>query len=376
MAATQPYARERAVAEAAALRAALLTKRVLSTVSSVTKHDASPVTVADFAAQALLIAALHAAFPSDAFVGEEDSAELRRDGQLLSKVFDLVGSSSSSAPTSTASTASATTNGNNDGSGSAAAPAIKDVQHMLKLIDMGGSGKGGPKGRFWVMDPVDGTATFLKGQQYAVSLSLVEDGREVVGVLCCPNLLLTPAGRVAEASVDAAGAGVMMTAVRGQGATIRRLAMPPAPAPLAAAAEPQRLADLVGPKNLKDVHFVDSLSSKTSRHDVVAGLAKDIGAAYPGTDVWSSHVRYAAMILGGGDVHVRVPVSATAKTYIWDHAGAQLIFTELGGKITDLDGKDIDFGAGRTLSNNRGMLIARGDTHGNILELLRKMTWT
>lgn len=367
MAATQPYARERAVAEAAALRAALLTKRVLSTVSSVTKHDASPVTVADFAAQALLIAALHAAFPADAFVGEEDSAELRRDGQLLSKVFDLVSSSSSSAPTSTAS------NGNgNDDSGSAA-PAIKDVQEMLRLIDMGGSGKGGPRGRFWVMDPVDGTATFLKGQQYAVSLSLVEDGREVVGVLCCPNLLLTPAGRVAEASVDAAGLGVMMTAVRGQGATIRRLAMPPAPL---AASEPQRLADLVGPKNLKDVHFVDSLSSKTSRHDVVAGLARDIGAAYPGTDVWSSHVRYAAMILGGGDVHVRVPVGTTAKTYIWDHAGAQLIFTELGGRITDLDGKDIDFGAGRTLSNNRGMLIARGDTHGNILELLKKMTWT
>lgn len=46
---------------------------------------------------------------------------------------------------------------------------------------------GGPKGRHWVLDPVDGTLGFVRGDQYAVALALVEDGKVVLGVLGCPN---------------------------------------------------------------------------------------------------------------------------------------------------------------------------------------------
>ncbi len=38
------------------------------------KDDLSPVTVADFAIQALLTATIHAAYPEDKFVGGEESA--------------------------------------------------------------------------------------------------------------------------------------------------------------------------------------------------------------------------------------------------------------------------------------------------------------
>src|SRR5277367_3223340 len=89
-----PFSRERLLAELAVQRASILTKKVLSAVNKglLSKTDSTPVTIADFAAQALLISAIHHAFPSDQFVGEEDSDALRKDEQLLQSVWELVSS--------------------------------------------------------------------------------------------------------------------------------------------------------------------------------------------------------------------------------------------------------------------------------------------
>ena len=46
---------------------------------------------------------------------------------------------------------------------------------------------GGPSGRFWALSPINGTMGFVRGDQYAVALSLIEDGIGVLGVLGCPN---------------------------------------------------------------------------------------------------------------------------------------------------------------------------------------------
>lgn len=46
---------------------------------------------------------------------------------------------------------------------------------------------GGPSGRHWVLDPVDGTLGFIRGDQYAVALALIDEGKVVIGVLGCPN---------------------------------------------------------------------------------------------------------------------------------------------------------------------------------------------
>ncbi|KAG9249896.1 uncharacterized protein F5Z01DRAFT_437755 [Emericellopsis atlantica] len=343
---TVPYAEERAFAEATALRAAILTKRVQAKVQSMTKDDFSPVTTADFAAQALLIASLRQRFPGDGFVGEEDAADLRSHDALRRTVFEHVRSMADGATTKLATP--------------------QTEEEMLALIDLGGRGQGGKHGRFWVMDPVDGTRTFLEQHQYAVSLSLIEDGREVVGVLCCPNLRLQD-GRVVERSVDRDGLGVMLTAVRGQGATVRYLSASPesTPYPLP---EAQPLARLTTPARLSDLHIVDARASTAVRHDVVEQLAQQLGARYPGTEVWSSHMRYASLILGGADCQIRVPrPDKVSNVCIWDHAGAQLIFTEMGGRITDLDGRAMDFGAGRKMDANRGMIVAREGVHAQLL---------
>src|SRR6185369_9410687 len=72
-----------------------------------------------------------------------------------------------------------------------------------------------PERRYWILDPVDGTKGFLRKEQYAIALALVDRGEILVGVLACPNLPLaldkaTPAGAPAR--------GQIYAAVRGQGA--------------------------------------------------------------------------------------------------------------------------------------------------------------
>ncbi|POR39647.1 3'(2'),5'-bisphosphate nucleotidase, partial [Tolypocladium paradoxum] len=230
---SRPWERERHIAEAAVHLAAKLTKRVLSAVTQVSKQDASPVTVADFAAQALITSVLRAAFPHDgAFVGEEDAEVLRRDTGLRERVYELFAAAQA-----------------DEGGEGAQRQGASSVEEMLDLIDLGGRGTGGSRGRFWVMDPVDGTAAFLRGEQYAVSLALVEDGREVVGVVAYPNLKLDDAGRIRESSVDARGLGIMLSATKGQGASIISLPSPSSPL------VPRPLAQLDAPARLADAHI-------------------------------------------------------------------------------------------------------------------------
>ncbi len=54
------------------------------------KSDASPVTVADFAVQAIVCARLLEAFPDDAIIAEEAADELRKNPELCERVLEAV----------------------------------------------------------------------------------------------------------------------------------------------------------------------------------------------------------------------------------------------------------------------------------------------
>lgn len=342
---TTPYAHERQIAELAVLRASILTKKVLSTIGSISKQDSTPVTVADFAAQVLIISAIRNVFPDDAYVGEEDSSSLQSDPELKAKVWQMVSGAEAEI-------------------GGVALAKPVSAQEMCEMLDLGGRGRGGGLGRFWTIDPIDGTAAFLRGEQYCVALALVEDGKEVLGVLGCPNLSLRT-GRVDESIVDKDGLGHQLSAIIGQGSTIKTMT----PSGLE---QPRPLAALSRPSSPKDMHIVNYAKSTSSRHEIIHQLATHFGARYPNSEIFSSHMRYVALIVGGADVQLRVPKS-NSRMYLWDHAGAQLIYREVGGKVTDLDGKDMDFGAGRELTGNRGLVAAQEGIHGLVLETLTKI---
>lgn len=63
----------------------------------------------------------------------------------------------------------------------------------------------------WTIDPIDGTKGFLRGEQYAVCLSLIVDAQVQVGVIGCPNLPADPAN-------PELGQGCIFVAVKGHGA--------------------------------------------------------------------------------------------------------------------------------------------------------------
>ncbi len=183
------FRRELEVALQAVRVASRACRSVQSSISpeTIAKQDKSPVTVADFASQAIVCKIIGDAFPQDAIVGEEDSAELRTEGHTsqLQRVHAEVSQV-----------------------GLEGSP-----DDICRWIDRGNSPGG--VSRFWTLDPIDGTKGFLRGEQYAVSLALIVDGQIEVSVLGCPNL---PAADAWDKEV-----GALFSAVRGHGAQLRKL---------------------------------------------------------------------------------------------------------------------------------------------------------
>ena len=82
-----------------------------------------------------------------------------------------------------------------------------------------------------------------------------------------------------------------------------------------------------------------------------------------------SQVKYALLAAGAAELMLRVLPAGNPsyKEKIWDVAAGALIVQEAGGKVTDLDGQELDFGAGRTLRHNRGILASNGHLHAAAL---------
>jgi len=352
------YERELLVAQLAVQRAAILTRRVFheKAKGTVDKSDKSPVTVGDFGAQALIIAALRHNFPADAIVAEEEAAQLREDPALRDTIWELVRD-----------TRLADDAAERDVLGGA----VPSVDAMLELIDRGDS-KGGNSGRIWTIDPIDGTKGFLRGGQYAVCLGLMVDGDVKVGVLGCPNLpvddaarLTTDIGGANQTDDAAAGRGVLFSAVQAHGATSRPLAT-------GALAEPAKPISMRPIRDLAAATFCESVEAGHSAHDDQALISQRLGITQPSVRM-DSQAKYGSIARGAGDIYLRLPVKATYQEKIWDHAAGDLIVREAGGQVTDIHGKRLDFGVGRTLANNKGVVAAPAAVHATVLDAVQEV---
>ena len=188
-----PYSDELSLALRVVHAASLLTKSVLRSLNNSaaeTKADNTPVTSSDFAAQALMISALHAVYPEDSFVGEESAEALRVDDALAERVWELVRRAGEVEAAQRSDPQHVQAHGNDQ-------PALltfpSSKEEMLNAIDRG-SAEQTREGRVWIMDPIDGTASFMTNKQYAVCLCLLVDGMQQVAVVGCPNLKFDPNG--------------------------------------------------------------------------------------------------------------------------------------------------------------------------------------
>lgn len=345
------YENELHIAQLAVQRATVLTQRVFreKVKGTLSKEDKSPVTIGDFASQALIIHAIRKNFPTDEIVGEEEASTLRENQALTSQIWELVRQARLEDP----------------GAEEELGGPVENVEQMLQAIDQGNS-VGGAKGRIWALDPIDGTKGFLRGGQYAVCLALIEDGNVKVGVLGCPNLPVDDSAalsaEVGEEGADGAGRGVLFSAVAGLGATSRSLGRG-----VLQKAQPIWMKEI---SDITRATFCESVEPGHSSHDDQAEIAKILGITNQSVRM-DSQAKYGSIARGAGDLYLRLPVSATYQQKIWDHAAGDLIVREAGGMVTDAEGRRLDFGRGRTLRGHKGIVAAPKAVHNQVLDAVK-----
>lgn len=293
---------------------------------ALTKDDKSPVTVADFAVQAVVGCAMERAFPNDVLVGEEDAGALRNDDgrATLDAVVKFVSRRLAYATHNT----------------------------VCEYIDRG---NGEPGSRFWTLDPIDGTKGFLRKDQYAIALALIENGEVTLGVLGCPNL---SEGYKPEPG----GPGSLIVAKRGEGAYVMPLSGDENPIPLKVS-------------GISDGQAARVLRSFESGHTNVSQLDHVLEAMDNKAEPvrMDSQAKYGVLGSGHAELLFRL-LSSSRPDYrecIWDQAAGSIVVEEAGGKITDLSGKALDFSAGKRLANNRGVLATNGVLHDEALRALK-----
>jgi 3'(2'), 5'-bisphosphate nucleotidase len=298
----------------------------LDRIRTITKDDRSPVTVADFAAQAVVGLILRGCGVEN-MVGEEDASRLREDEPVRDEVVAAV---HRALPNATA-------------------------DDVIEAID-GGDHEGGAEGTFWTLDPIDGTKGFLRGGQFALALALIDNGIVEIGLMGCPHwgVKSDPTG----ASVQLPGS--ICAAIRGQGAHAWVIG-----------AEPETAVELrVSEWNEGDlIKTCESVESGHTSHDASARIV-EIFSDHEAVRL-DSQAKYAVVASGAADAYLRLPTRPGYVERIWDHAAGSLVATEAGAVVTDITGKTLDFSKGRGLEGNRGVVCATPAAHPLLIDRIR-----
>lgn len=160
------------------------------------------------------------------------------------------------------------------------------------------------KGRFWLIDPLDGTREFItRTDEFTVNIALIEDGRSVLGAVYAP-------------AIDAmywGGSGLgALRSVKGKAVAIQ-----------VASDSPDDVCRVVASKshlNEETRSFIDRLGGATL---VQAG----------------SSLKFCRVAEGAADIYPRL-----APTCEWDTAAAQAVLEGAGGLVLDLQGQSLRYG--------------------------------
>ncbi|XP_010278343.1 PREDICTED: PAP-specific phosphatase HAL2-like [Nelumbo nucifera] len=355
---TEEYSTELDVAVRIVQMACFLCQRVQQSLISKgnnqvkSKDDSSPVTVADWSVQATVSWMLSKCFGSNnvLIIAEEDVQALSRDDAvgLLESVVNTVNECLAEAPMF----------------GLRGPVRSLGTSEVLEAISRCNS-TGGPTGRYWVLDPVDGTLGFVRGDQYAVALALIEDGEVVVGVVGCPNYPMKKewlnyqhryyriVSKLSSSASESWDKGCVMYAKRGS----RKAWMQPL-----IYENKKPTSRIIRVSSIDDpalATFCEPVEKANSSHSFTAGLAHSVGLRNQPLRVYSM-VKYAAIARGDAEIFMKF-AKAGYKEKIWDHAPGVLIIQEAGGVVTDAGGRQLDFSKGIYLEGlDRGIIACSG----------------
>lgn len=282
------------------------------------KSDASPVTAADLALQALLVLGLRERYGSESIVGEESTAVFSAAGgsEFRASVHALVRSVRPELPAEEID--DAIDRGRGDG--------LSDVQ--------------------WVIDPIDGTRGYLGGQQYCTCLALVRERVVVFGAAGCPRL-----GEDGRFFASCLGRGTWAwEGIRPSGLGRKARAR----------------AERRDPAIVCQSRYISERAHRRMR------LMGDALAAPLESRLVDSQCKFVLVAGGDADLAMRLPSRepSAGVDMVWDYAGAMLMVEEAGGHMTDCDGAALRFGRGRAIEGNRGILAAAPWLHRAAIEAL------
>ena len=159
----------------------------------------------------------------------------------------------------------------------------------------------GSDGTRWIVDPIDGTANFVRRiHVWATLIGVERDGELLAGVVSAPAL------------------GQRWSAICGGGATTT----------LHGRTSPARVSAV---SRLEEAHLIHAGLSPFEAEGRGAGIREALRRSWRDRglgDFWG----YMLVAQGSADAMVETGVSA------WDLAGPALIVSEAGGRFTDLDG--------------------------------------
>jgi len=287
---------------------------------TLSKSDKSPVTIADFGSQAVINLVLGEEFPKDDYVCEENSDQLRPEEsfELRNKIHSNVVKLFSNV----------------------------SEEEMLRAIDLG-VGNCDFKGRYWTLDPIDGTKGFLRGDQYAIALALVVKGKVELGVLGCPNMNYSESDK-----------GVIYYGVKGFGAYA-----------LSIKTGEVRKINVDTVSGADKAVFCESVESAQTAHSQSAEIAKKLKVSSEPYRI-DSQCKYAAVASGMASVYLRLPTRPGYQEKIWDHAAGKIIVEESGGQVSDINGKALDFSKSYQLTENSGIVATNGILHRVFIEAI------
>lgn len=189
--------------------------------------------------------------------------------------------------------------------------------------------------RVWIIDPLDGTAGFVKRDgDFSVQIGLAESGIPVVGVVYMPFHRIL--------SYAAKGTGAFV--VRGD-------------------EEPRRLTTS-NTAELERLTLAMSRNHPSSRMGTIIeafGFEKIYNRGSVGLKV--------GLI---ADRTCDIYIHPSPRTKLWDTCAPQIILEEAGGKFTDLFGRPFRYDR-RDLQNRNGILASNGAAHQAAIERLKPL---
>jgi 3'(2'), 5'-bisphosphate nucleotidase len=189
--------------------------------------------------------------------------------------------------------------------------------------------------RVWMIDPIDGTRDFLRGESgYVVMVGLCLEGRPVMGVVAQPDT------------------GSMWLGIVGTGAWKERNGGP---------------RQALAVSNVEEAHRIRLVSSKSHRSDYYRRFCESLGIR-DDLSLGSVGLKVSTIAEGTRDLYV-YPGS---QTKIWDSCAPEAILTAAGGKVTDSDGAPLSYLESR-LHNARGMVASNSLVHGQAIAAIARL---